>query len=172
MPSIWRDRPNRQFKPIKSLTSLGHWAAKWDVMIIDQQDDPVRNFIDFKYGSKPNNAVNTILKSYCNDLGFPRPRSFSVHPWTTRRIFVTKIEGIRTYQRIRALSLLHERKVFHLWGREARQLKPAIEPDRGHLIVECDYPFTDPRTLRSFLDAKPFSTTCDFLQCSKELWRL
>lgn len=174
MISIWADSDapwNTRYKPLDRNKVMA-WAHKYDVLILDQQDNPERNFIDFKYGSEPNNAVNTILKCYTRDLKFPRPRSFSIAPWNSRRIYVTKIRGIQTFQRIRAMSLLRTRCVFHLWGKEANQLAPAIEPERGHLIVKCDYPFTDNRYTRSFINAKPFSTTSDFLGVSKEIWRL
>lgn len=169
MPSIFSEWKNR-FPPLDR-NKLMWWAQHHRIMIIDQQDDPEKNFIDHKYGSELNNACQSILRCYTRDLGFAKPRGFSVAPWKARGIHVTKIRGIQTFQQIRALSLLRERCVFHLWGREAGHLTPAVEPGRGHLIVRCDYPQAH-KNMRSFERAKPFTTTCDYLDCTKEIWRL
>lgn len=167
MVSIWSYK-NENFKPLDR-NKVMHWAQSVRIFILDQNDD-YPNIIDAKLGDDTY-VTRAILRGYHNDLDFPTPRGFSPQPWLDRGIHMEKIQGIQTFQRIRAVSLLRERCVFHLWGSTANQLFPVIEPDRGHLVVRCDYP-TDRKTNRSFEYAQPFSKTCDYLDVSREIWRL
>jgi hypothetical protein len=145
------------------------WASKYRVFILDQNEPP-NNFVDARYGDW-NNAICGIISCYRRDLGFPRPRGFSVQPWLERGIFVSRIKGLHTYQQLRALSVVRERCVFHLWGQHANRLEVAIERGRGHLIIRQDYPGCSQRQ-RGFTRSNAFSLTSDFLGVSREMWRL
>ncbi len=121
---------------------------------------------------KQNSHGNGILDTYCNDLGFPRPRYFSIRNWMERGIHVHLYETKwKAYRHLRAMSLMRKRRVFVLWGKRAHRLINAIEPDMGHLIILGGYPGTG-RRLKYFNKTKPFSTIADWLGVTREIWRL
>ena len=134
----------------------------------------------------PASLVN-IFREYGEDLGYPRPSSGDLSPWTERgvmllnRVLTTapgqpgahRGQGWEevTEQAIKALAGRGSPLVAILWGRDARNLRPLLGPFPS---VESAHP--SPMSAdRGFFGSRPFSRANDLLvrQGAQPLdWRL
>jgi hypothetical protein len=121
---------------------------------------------------RPTNAGNALLRTYCNDLGFPRPRGLNLSTWMERGIYIYPLrKKLPAFRLIRAVSIMRKRRVFLLLGKQAISwCHKWIEKDQGHLIICMSYPGTTPQR-KHFMKQKPFSFVADWLGVSREIWR-
>jgi uracil-DNA glycosylase len=117
-------------------------------------------------------SLRNIFKEYTEDLGFPKPSSGDLSPWTERGILLlNRVLTVRTGksgshrrkgweqvtdQAVKALAARHEAGkplVAILWGNDARSLTPLL----GNVpIVESQHPIPmNPNT--DFFGSRPFS---------------
>ena len=116
----------------------------------------------------PASLVN-IFREYGEDLGYPRPSSGDLSPWTERGVMLlnrvlTTAPGQPgahrgrgweevTEQAIRALAGRGSPLVAILWGRDARSLAPLLGPGR---CIESAHPSPNSAD-RGFFGSRPFS---------------
>jgi len=116
----------------------------------------------------PASLVN-IFREYSDDLGYPRPSSGDLSPWTERGVMLLnrvltvqpgKIGSHRglgweevTEQAIRALAARGGPLVAILWGRDARNLAPLLD---GVPLIESAHPSPNSAD-RGFFGSRPFS---------------
>ena len=117
----------------------------------------------------PMSLVN-IFREYCDDLGFPKPTSGDLTPWSERGVLLlnrvlTVAPGEPgahrgkgweevTEQAIRALAARDTQPlVAILWGRDARTLAPLLE---GIGRIESAHPSPNSAD-RGFFGSRPFS---------------
>jgi uracil-DNA glycosylase len=122
----------------------------------------------------PKSLIN-IYKEYCEDLGHPKPSNGDLTPWTENGILLlnralTVMPGKPnshqgkgweevTEQAIRALAARDKPLVSILWGRNARNLKPLLDPLP---CVESAHP--SPMSAHmGFFGSKPFSRANELL---------
>ncbi|SDG53217.1 uracil-DNA glycosylase [Sinosporangium album] len=122
----------------------------------------------------PGSLVN-IYKEYMADLGHPQPTNGDLTPWTEQGVLLlnrvlTVMPGKPashrgkgwedvTEQAIRALAARGKPLVAILWGRDARSLKPMLDPVP---CVESAHP--SPLSARSgFFGSRPFSRANELL---------
>ncbi|MBP2323673.1 uracil-DNA glycosylase [Kibdelosporangium banguiense] len=122
----------------------------------------------------PKSLIN-IYKEYCEDLGHPRPANGDLTPWTENGILLlnralTVAPGKPnshqgkgweevTEQAIRALAARDKPLVSILWGRNARNLKPLLDPLP---CIESAHP--SPMSAHmGFFGSKPFSRANELL---------
>ncbi|MEO6086030.1 MAG: uracil-DNA glycosylase [Umezawaea sp.] len=123
----------------------------------------------------PKSLVN-IYKEYVEDLGYPMPSNGDLTPWTEQGVLLlnrslTVRPGASnshqgkgweqvTEQAIRALAAREEPMVAILWGRNARNLKPLLDPIP---CIESAHP--SPLSAHAgFFGSKPFSRANELLQ--------
>lgn len=160
------------------------WAMldKTDVYIPDigitvyplaNNNQPITYYFYDDNAEKQSHAGDVILRTYCNDLGFRRPRYFTCSSWLERGIYVTPYDPKQTFRDIRALSIMRKRVVFLLWGRKAHQLQPAVEQN-NHLVMLQPYPFKKNHngSMSWHTQCTPFTSASEFLGRSKEMWRI
>jgi len=116
----------------------------------------------------PASLVN-IFREYGEDLGYPRPASGDLSPWTERGVMllnrVLTVEPSKpgahrghgweevTEQAIRALAARSSPLVAILWGRDARSLAPLLGSAR---CIESAHPSPNSAD-RGFFGSRPFS---------------
>jgi uracil-DNA glycosylase len=122
----------------------------------------------------PKSLIN-IYKEYCEDLGHPRPANGDLTPWSEHGILLlnralTVAPGKPnshqgkgweevTEQAIRALAERGKPLVSILWGRNARNLKPLLDPLP---CIESAHP--SPMSAHmGFFGSKPFSRANELL---------
>jgi uracil-DNA glycosylase len=122
----------------------------------------------------PKSLIN-IYKEYCEDLGHPRPANGDLTPWSEHGILLlnralTVAPGKPnshqgkgwedvTEQAIRALAARAKPLVSILWGRNARNLKPLLDPLP---CIESAHP--SPMSAHmGFFGSKPFSRANELL---------
>ncbi|MET0234342.1 MAG: uracil-DNA glycosylase [Kibdelosporangium sp.] len=122
----------------------------------------------------PKSLIN-IYKEYCEDLGHPKPSNGDLTPWTESGILLlnralTVAPGKPnshqgkgweevTEQAIRALAARDKPLVSILWGRNARNLKPLLDPLP---CIESAHP--SPMSAHTgFFGSKPFSRANELL---------
>jgi uracil-DNA glycosylase len=122
----------------------------------------------------PKSLIN-IYKEYCEDLGHPRPANGDLTPWSEHGILLlnralTVAPGKPnshqgkgweevTEQAIRALAARDKPLVSILWGRNARNLKPLLDPLP---CIESAHP--SPMSAHmGFFGSKPFSRANELL---------
>jgi uracil-DNA glycosylase len=122
----------------------------------------------------PKSLIN-IYKEYCEDLGHPRPSNGDLTPWSEHGILLlnralTVAPGKPnshqgkgweevTEQAIRALAARDKPLVSILWGRNARNLKPLLDPLP---CIESAHP--SPMSAHmGFFGSKPFSRANELL---------
>jgi uracil-DNA glycosylase len=114
-------------------------------------------------------SLANIFREYSEDLGFPRPSSGDLSPWTERGVMLLnrvltvqpgKIASHRglgweevTEQAIRALAARGGPLVAILWGRDARNLAPML---RDVPVIESAHPSPNSAD-RGFFGSRPFS---------------
>jgi uracil-DNA glycosylase len=122
----------------------------------------------------PRSLVN-IFTEYSADLGYPTPGTGDLSPWTERGVMLlnrvlTVQPGLPASHRgkgweqvtdlaIRALAARGKPLVAVLWGRDARSLRPALEP---YPCVESAHP--SPMSAQyGFFGSRPFSKVNEML---------
>jgi uracil-DNA glycosylase len=122
----------------------------------------------------PKSLIN-IYKEYCEDLGHPKPSNGDLTPWSENGILLlnralTVAPGKPnshqgkgweevTEQAIRALAARPKPLVSILWGRNARNLKPLLDPLP---CIESAHP--SPMSAHmGFFGSKPFSRANELL---------
>ncbi len=114
-------------------------------------------------------SLANIFREYTDDLGYPRPSSGDLSPWTERGVMLLnrvltvqpgKIGSHRglgweevTEQAIRALAARGGPLVAILWGRDARNLAPLLD---GVPLIESAHPSPNSAD-RGFFGSRPFS---------------
>jgi len=123
----------------------------------------------------PKSLVN-IYSEYCDDLGHPPPTNGDLSPWTENGVLLLNraltVEPGKpnshqgkgwedvTEQAIRALAARGGPLVAILWGRNARNLRPLLDPVP---CIESAHP--SPLSARSgFFGSKPFSRANQLLE--------
>jgi uracil-DNA glycosylase len=123
----------------------------------------------------PKSLVN-IYSEYCDDLGHPPPANGDLSPWTENGVLLLNraltVEPGKpnshqgkgweevTEQAIRALAARGGPLVAILWGRNARNLRPLLDPVP---CIESAHP--SPLSARSgFFGSKPFSRANQLLE--------
>lgn len=145
-------------------------SKKYRVFIVED-GMPWRNLVDLN-SENQNSVGKSVINTYVSDLGFPRPRYFSIRNWLARGIHVKLYKNrAHTWRHLRAMSLMRKRGVFILWGTKAYRCLNAIEPNMGHLVILGGYPGISSK-LNYFEKTKPFSTVADWLGITREIWRL
>jgi uracil-DNA glycosylase len=123
----------------------------------------------------PMSLVN-IFREYCDDLGFPKPTSGDLTPWSERGVLllnrVLTVQPGRpgshrgkgweevTEQAIRALTARQAPLVAILWGRDARGLAPMLT---GVPSIESAHPSPNSAD-RGFFGSRPFSRANELLE--------
>ena len=116
----------------------------------------------------PASLVN-IFREYGEDLGYPRPSSGDLSPWTERGVMLlNRVLTVQpgkpgshrgrgweevTDQAIRALAARGGPLVAILWGRDARNLAPLLD---GVPLIESAHPSPNSAD-RGFFGSRPFS---------------
>lgn len=145
---------------------------RYRIWMIDPLGGTGNGYSDNVPGSQINRAGRRFLRCYEYDLRYPAPRYLDFSTWDKRGIFILRPkEELDPYLLLRAVSTHRERHVFILWGRSLWPLEAALEPDRGHLLIMADYPRT-PWGQEYYIKHKPFTTTCEYLNIPKDIWRL
>ncbi|WP_106188107.1 uracil-DNA glycosylase [Umezawaea tangerina] len=123
----------------------------------------------------PKSLVN-IYKEYVEDLGYPMPSNGDLTPWTEQGVLLLNrsltVEPGKsnahqgkgweevTEQAIRALAARDEPMVAILWGRNARNLRPLLDPIP---CIESAHP--SPLSAHAgFFGSKPFSRANELLE--------
>src|SRR5450432_4059413 len=125
----------------------------------------------------PASLVN-IFREYGEDLGYPRPATGDLTPWTERGVMllnrVLTVEPGKpgahrgqgweevTEQAIRALAARSSPLVAILWGRDARSLVPLLSAAR---CIESAHPSPNSAD-RGFFGSRPFSRANKLLERS------
>ncbi|MEV5408271.1 uracil-DNA glycosylase [Thermopolyspora sp. NPDC052614] len=123
----------------------------------------------------PGSLVN-IYKEYMTDLGYPRPANGDLTPWTEQGVLLlNRVLTVRpgkpashrgkgweavTEQAIRALVARGKPMVAILWGRDARNLKPMLDPVP---CVESAHP-SPMSAANGFFGSRPFSRANQLLE--------
>ncbi|MEU6150583.1 uracil-DNA glycosylase [Actinosynnema sp. NPDC047251] len=122
----------------------------------------------------PKSLIN-IYREYVEDLGYPKPTNGDLTPWTEQGVLLLNRaltvqpgksnshqgkgwEAV-TEQAIKALAAREEPLVAILWGRNARNLKPLLEP---FPCVESAHP-SPLSAAAGFFGSKPFSRANELL---------
>ncbi|MEU7528668.1 uracil-DNA glycosylase [Saccharothrix sp. NPDC042600] len=122
----------------------------------------------------PKSLIN-IYKEYMDDLGHPKPSNGDLTPWTEQGVLLLNRaltvqpgksnshqgkgwEAV-TEQAIRALAERSEPLVAILWGRNARNLRPMLEP---FPCIESAHP-SPLSAAAGFFGSKPFSRANELL---------
>jgi uracil-DNA glycosylase len=114
-------------------------------------------------------SLGNIFREYTADLGYPRPASGDLTPWTERGVLLlnrvlTVAPGQPgshrgkgweevTEQAIRVLAARPEPLAAILWGRDARNLAPLLD---GVPLIESAHPSPNSAD-RGFFGSRPFS---------------
>jgi uracil-DNA glycosylase len=121
-------------------------------------------------------SLSNIFREYSDDLGYPRPSTGDLSPWTERgvmllnRVLTVQPRNIGSHrgkgweevteQAIRALADRGGPLVAILWGRDARNLAPLL----GSVpIIESAHPSPNSAD-RGFFGSRPFSRASRLLQ--------
>jgi uracil-DNA glycosylase len=126
----------------------------------------------------PASLIN-IFREYCEDLGYPRPSSGDLSPWTERGIMLLnraltvqpgqpashRGKGWETVtdQAITALASRGTPLVAILWGRDARSLVPLLDGHDKVAWVESAHPSPNSAD-RGFFGSRPFSRANQLLE--------
>jgi len=126
----------------------------------------------------PASLIN-IFREYCEDLGYPRPSSGDLSPWTERGIMLLnraltvqpgrpashRGKGWETVtdQAITALASRGTPLVAILWGRDARSLVPLLSGHDKVAWVESAHPSPNSAD-RGFFGSRPFSRANQLLE--------
>jgi uracil-DNA glycosylase len=126
----------------------------------------------------PASLIN-IFREYCEDLGYPRPSSGDLSPWTERGIMLLnraltvqpgrpashRGKGWETVtdQAITALAGRGTPLVAILWGRDARSLVPLLAGHDKVAWVESAHPSPNSAD-RGFFGSRPFSRANQLLE--------
>jgi uracil-DNA glycosylase len=126
----------------------------------------------------PASLIN-IFREYCEDLGYPRPSSGDLSPWTERGIMLLnraltvqpgrpashRGKGWETVtdQAITALASRGTPLVAILWGRDARSLVPLLASHDKVAWVESAHPSPNSAD-RGFFGSRPFSRANQLLE--------
>jgi uracil-DNA glycosylase len=134
-------------------------------------------------------SLRNIFKELQSDLGHDIPFSGDLSPWAQQGVLLLNTHltvrrseaGSHAYLGwesftdlvIQRLSNTHQKLVFILWGRHARDKATFIDASR-HLILESAHP--SPLSAHNgFWDTKPFSKTNDYLKENEKApidWKL
>jgi uracil-DNA glycosylase len=114
-------------------------------------------------------SLLNIFREYTEDLGYPRPSTGDLTPWTERgvlllnRVLTVQPRQIGSHrgrgweevteQAIRALAARDRPLVAILWGRDARNLAPLLD---GVPCIESAHPSPNSAD-RGFFGSRPFS---------------
>ena len=121
-------------------------------------------------------SLANIFREYSEDLGYPRPSTGDLSPWTERgvmllnRVLTVQPRNIGSHrgkgweevteQAIRALAARGGPLVAILWGRDARNLAPLL----GDVpIIESAHPSPNSAD-RGFFGSRPFSRASGLLE--------
>ncbi|MBO0769907.1 MAG: uracil-DNA glycosylase [Actinobacteria bacterium] len=121
-------------------------------------------------------SLLNIFSEYASDLGYPRPATGDLSPWTGRGVLLLnrvltvapRSPGSHrgrgweevTEQAIRALAARQAPLVAILWGRDARSLAPLLA---GVPLVESAHPSPNSAD-RGFFGSRPFSRASRLLE--------
>lgn len=122
----------------------------------------------------PKSLIN-IYKEYCEDLGHPKPSNGDLTPWTENGVLLlnralTTMPGkpnahqgkgweAVTEQAIKALAARDKPMVSILWGRNARNLRPLLDPLP---CIESAHP-SPMSAAGGFFGSRPFSRANELL---------
>ncbi len=114
-------------------------------------------------------SLANIFREYSEDLGLATPATGDLSPWTERGVMLlNRVLTVRpgesgshrgigweevTEQAIRALAARDRPLVAILWGRDARNLRPLLEP---HPSIESAHP-SPLSAANGFFGSRPFS---------------
>lgn len=123
----------------------------------------------------PKSLIN-IYKEYCDDLGYPKPSNGDLTPWTENGVLLlnralTVMPGKPnshqgkgweevTEQAIKALAARGTPLVSILWGRNARNLRPLLDPLP---CIESAHP-SPMSASGGFFGSRPFSRANELLE--------
>jgi uracil-DNA glycosylase len=151
------------------------------VLIVGQDPYPTPgNAVGLSFSVAPGKRVPAslvnIFREYGEDLGYPRPASGDLTPWTERGVMllnrVLTVEPGQpgahrgkgweevTDQAIRALAGRGTPLVAILWGRDARSLVPLLD---GVACIESAHPSPNSAD-RGFFGSRPFSRANQLLE--------
>jgi uracil-DNA glycosylase len=151
------------------------------VLIVGQDPYPTPgNAVGLSFSVAPGKRVPAslvnIFREYGEDLGYPRPSSGDLTPWTERGVMllnrVLTVEPGQpgahrgkgweevTEQAIRALAGRGTPLVAILWGRDARSLVPLLD---GVACIESAHPSPNSAD-RGFFGSRPFSRASQLLE--------
>jgi uracil-DNA glycosylase len=151
------------------------------VLIVGQDPYPTPgNAVGLSFSVAPGKRIPAsllnIFREYGEDLGYPRPGSGDLTPWTERGVMllnrVLTVEPGQpgahrgkgweevTEQAIRALAGRGTPLVAILWGRDARSLVPLLD---GVACIESAHPSPNSAD-RGFFGSRPFSRANQLLE--------
>lgn len=173
----------RRYLPAGDLVLRAFQQPFADVRVLVVGQDPYPtpgNPVGLSFSVAPNVRVPAslvnIFREYGEDLGYPRPATGDLSPWTERGVMllnrVLTVEPGKpgahrgkgweevTEQAIRALAGRGTPLVAILWGRDARSLVPLLD---GVACIESAHPSPNSAD-RGFFGSRPFSRANQLLE--------
>ncbi|MEP7025432.1 MAG: uracil-DNA glycosylase [Actinomycetota bacterium] len=173
----------RRYLPAGDLVLRAFQQPFADVRVLVVGQDPYPtpgNPVGLSFSVAPNVRVPAslvnIFREYGEDLGYPRPATGDLSPWTERGVMllnrVLTVEPGKpgahrgkgweevTEQAIRALAGRGTPLVAILWGRDARSLVPLLD---GVACIESAHPSPNSAD-RGFFGSRPFSRANELLE--------
>ncbi len=172
------------FPPREEVYSAYNLVSPKDVKVVILGQDPYHEIgqahglcFSVKNNTPPPSLVN-IYKEIKADIGFVSSQNGDLTQWAKQGVFLLnavltvknhqanshkgKIWEKLTSATIDYLGHSDEPKVFMLWGRDARAMKPYIDQTK-HLVLECAHP-SPLSAYNGFFGCKHFSRTNEFLK--------
>ena len=137
-------------------------------------------------GIKLPKSLQNMYKELVDDLELPYPSNGDLTPWAKNGVLLlnrilTVESGISlshknigweqfTENIIKKINECKWKIVYILLGNQAKSIKQFIT-NKNHLIIEAPHP-SPLSAYQGFFGSKIFSRTCEYLNVSKEFWRL
>ena len=137
-------------------------------------------------GIKLPKSLQNMYKELVDDLELPYPSNGDLTPWAKKGVLLlnrilTVESGISlshknigweqfTENIIKKINECKWKIVYILLGNQAKSIKQFIT-NKNHLIIEAPHP-SPLSAYQGFFGSKIFSRTCEYLNVSKEFWRL